>query len=85
MKVLEDNVERSLLRDEHKLDEDASSNNVDVVSLQKALRELKLRFEVWYLSRPGSSMINLFLQSDGHGTSKEKTSRRRDEEREDNP
>ena len=74
MKGLEDNVERSLLRDEHKLDEDASSNNVDVVSLQKALRDLKLRFEVWCLPRPGSSMIDLFLQSDGHGTSKEKTS-----------
>jgi hypothetical protein len=52
MKVLEDNVEKSLLREEQSLDDDASSNFVDVASLQKALRALKLRFEVWWLSSP---------------------------------
>ena len=50
MKVLEDNVEQSLLREEEalQLDEDARSTGAsdDIASLQKTLKDMKAKYEV---------------------------------------
>lgn len=49
MKTLEDNVEQTLLREEQALEaEEAalSSSNDDTLTLQKMMREMKLKYEV---------------------------------------
>lgn len=46
MKALEDNVERSLLREEKALYETEGTMSDDVVTLQQALRDIKVKYEV---------------------------------------
>lgn len=45
MKTLEDNVEKSLLRQEHELEQEALSSD-DNASLSRAMKEMKAKHEV---------------------------------------
>ena len=45
MKALEDNVEQSLLREEKALYEEGTMSD-DVATLQQALRDIKVKYEV---------------------------------------
>ena len=53
MKTLEENVEQTLLREEQALEaEEAALNGSsdDVVALQKTLKEMKMKYEVYFAS-----------------------------------
>ena len=46
MKILEDNVEQTLLREEQALEADPSGTMDDVSALQKSMRDMKAKYEV---------------------------------------
>lgn len=74
MKALEDNVEKSLLRQERELEEEASAGG-DIVSLSRAMKEMKAKHEVRCFPISDSGIHDFrklfFLLIDGPGTTAE--------------
>lgn len=79
MKTLEDNVEKSLLRQEEELEDDVLSGD-DLTSVSRAMKEMKAKHEVCGFVEVIELWRTQFL-IDGHGATPETTDRPGDEER----